>query len=59
MHNVSARTRSLKLDDLSPGEVYDVWIRPVNEAGPGEKATRKFTTKEAEDFSTKALLFFF
>lgn len=51
MYNLTARTH--KLEDLSPGEVYDVWIRAVNEAGPGENATRKFTTKEREDFGKK------
>lgn len=50
VYNLSART--YKLEALSPGQVYNVWIRAVNAAGPGENATRKFTTKEREDFGT-------
>lgn len=57
VYNLSARTH--KLEDLRPGRVYDVWIRAVNAAGPGEKISRKFTTKEREDFGTISLFLLF
>lgn len=54
MYNLSAlpqdQYRTFSLGDLSPGQVYDAWIRAVNEAGPGENTTRRFTTKDSERF---------
>lgn len=57
MYNLSARTH--KLVDLGPGQVYNVWIRAVNAAGPGENATTRFTAKEREDYGTKLCQTFF
>lgn len=63
MYNLSAlpqdQYQTFLLGDLSPGQVYDAWIRAVNVAGPGEKTTRRFTTKDSERFGTKILLFIF
>lgn len=41
---------TFKLQDLSPGQQYDVWIRAVTAAGPGANTTVKVKTKHPEDF---------
>lgn len=54
VYNLSAlpqdQYRTFSLGDLSPGQVYDAWIRAVNAAGPGENTTRRFTTKDSERY---------
>lgn len=48
MYNASAHDedKTFKLPHLSPGQGYEVWIRAVNVAGPGENATTSFETEE-------------
>lgn len=36
------------LQHLNPGQEYEVWIRAMTAAGPGEKATLRFKTKHQE-----------
>lgn len=54
MYNVSAlpqhENETFQLLHLSPGQEYDVWIRAVTAAGPGENATVTFKTKHHEYF---------
>ncbi|XP_049925815.1 interleukin 12 receptor, beta 2a, like [Epinephelus moara] len=55
VYNVSASPQqenmTFKLQDLSPGQQYDVWIRAVTAAGPGANSTMKVKTKHLEDFA--------
>ncbi|XP_032394305.1 interleukin 12 receptor, beta 2a, like isoform X1 [Etheostoma spectabile] len=55
VYNVSASSQheseTFKLLHLSPGQEYEVRIRAVTAAGPGENATAKFKTKHHEDFA--------
>ncbi|XP_040919211.1 interleukin 12 receptor, beta 2a, like [Toxotes jaculatrix] len=54
VHNVSASPQhknwTFELNHLSPSQEYEVWIRAVTGAGPGENATVKFKTKQQEDY---------
>ncbi|XP_051244222.1 interleukin 12 receptor, beta 2a, like [Dicentrarchus labrax] len=46
VYNVGTN-RTYKLLGLSPGQEYEVWIRAVTSAGPGENATARFKTVES------------
>ncbi|KAK2833571.1 hypothetical protein Q5P01_017460 [Channa striata] len=60
VHNVSAFTQQVnntfELKPLNPGQQYEVWIRAVTVAGPGENATATFKTKPHENYVKFALL---
>lgn len=63
MHELNAlpqdQNMTFQLKNLSPGRKYDVWIRAVNAAGPGEKSTSRFITKDPEHSGTDILAFKF
>lgn len=40
--------RGMVLKDLSPEQEYEVWIRAMTAAGPGENTTLSFKTKRQE-----------
>uniref|UniRef100_A0A8C4IT24 Fibronectin type-III domain-containing protein n=1 Tax=Dicentrarchus labrax TaxID=13489 RepID=A0A8C4IT24_DICLA len=46
-----------KLLGLSPGQEYEVWIRAVTSAGPGENATARFKTVESYGIASYLFLF--
>ncbi|XP_023126588.1 interleukin 12 receptor, beta 2a, like [Amphiprion ocellaris] len=49
VYNVSASPQhekmTFKLQDLRPGQNYEVWIKAVTVAGPGESVSTRFKTK--------------
>ncbi|XP_069569648.1 interleukin 12 receptor, beta 2a, like [Brachyistius frenatus] len=55
VYNVSAspqhKKHTFELLHLSPGQEYQVWIRAVTVAGPGENVTTRFETKHHEDIA--------
>ncbi|XP_044036321.1 interleukin 12 receptor, beta 2a, like isoform X2 [Siniperca chuatsi] len=60
VYNVSAspqhENKTFELLHLSPGQEYEVWIRAVTVAGPGENTTTRFKTKHHEDFALLILV---
>lgn len=63
VYNVSAspqnENKTFKLQHLSPGQEYEVRIRAVTAAGPGENATAKFKTNHREDLGIASHLNYF
>ena len=65
VYNVSASPQNekkiFKLQNLSPGQEYEVRIRAVTAAGPGENATIKFETdpRQVSGISSSHLNYFF
>nr|XP_046270741.1 interleukin 12 receptor, beta 2a, like isoform X2 [Scatophagus argus] len=55
VYNVSAfpqhENKTFQLKSLTPGQEYEVWIKAVTEAGPGEIATARFKTTLNESFA--------
>ncbi|KAF3846472.1 hypothetical protein F7725_003550, partial [Dissostichus mawsoni] len=54
VHNVSVSPQhdnTYKLENLNPEQDYEVRVRAVTAAGPGENATAKFKTKHGEDYA--------
>ncbi|XP_070704071.1 interleukin 12 receptor, beta 2a, like [Pempheris klunzingeri] len=55
VYNVSASpqhgNRTFKLLHLNPGQAYEVWIRAVTAAGPGENVTTRFSANNHEDYA--------
>ncbi|KAM4530641.1 interleukin 12 receptor, beta 2a, like isoform 2-T2 [Odontesthes bonariensis] len=42
--------KTFRLQDLNPGQDYEVWIRAVTAAGPGEISTKTFKTLRQKKF---------
>uniref|UniRef100_A0A3Q1F2G0 Interleukin-12 receptor subunit beta-2-like n=1 Tax=Acanthochromis polyacanthus TaxID=80966 RepID=A0A3Q1F2G0_9TELE len=61
LYNISASPQhegmTFKLQDLRPGQDYEVWIKAVTVAGPGKSATKSFKTKKSENGTTSYLSF--
>ncbi|XP_060883067.1 interleukin 12 receptor, beta 2a, like [Labrus mixtus] len=57
VYNVSASSHTSELLHLRPGHEYEVWIRAVTAAGPGERSTFTFTShQEHEGYLTPIML---
>ncbi|KAM3597330.1 uncharacterized protein V6R79_003164 [Siganus canaliculatus] len=59
VYNASASQQeswTYKLQQLSPGQEYEVWIRAVTVAGPGEKNAVRFNTTDNEKFAHRLLV---
>lgn len=57
--NALPENMTFQLRNLRPGQKYNVSIRAVNAAGPGEESTTKFITKDPEHSGTDILAFKF
>ncbi|XP_022071259.2 interleukin 12 receptor, beta 2a, like [Acanthochromis polyacanthus] len=60
VYNISASPQhegmTFKLQDLRPGQDYEVWIKAVTMAGPGKSATKSFKTKKSENGQLTAIM---
>lgn len=50
---------TFELQHLTPGQEYQVWIRAVTAAGPGENSTTRFKTKDDENYGIASHLTYF
>lgn len=44
-------SQTYELQDLTPNQEYEVWIKAVTKAGPGANVTTRFNTKREESFA--------